>query len=114
VAGSSWPPHLDALAAAPESHRLLFENERVRVLEVVIDPGAREPEHTHPQPSVMIVDRPARIRYFEQGALTFESPAETTPGTRVLWLGPEGPHAVENIDTSVYHAFRIELMAVEP
>src|SRR2546427_3854450 len=28
-----WPDSLDALAAAPESHRLLFENDRVRVLE---------------------------------------------------------------------------------
>jgi hypothetical protein len=29
-----WPRELDALIAAPDSHRLLFENDRVRVLEV--------------------------------------------------------------------------------
>jgi quercetin dioxygenase-like cupin family protein len=57
-----WPRELDALIAAPGSHRLLFENDRVRVLEVVIEPGAREPEHTHRWPSVMIVHQPARIR----------------------------------------------------
>jgi quercetin dioxygenase-like cupin family protein len=102
---------LDALIAAPDSHRLLFENDRVRVLEVVIEPGAREPEHTHRWPSVMIVDRPARIRYYERGVLTFESSAgDTTPPVpRTTWMEPEGPHSVENIDSSTYHALRIEL-----
>jgi hypothetical protein len=27
----------------------------------------------------------------------------------VEWLGPEGLHAVENIDTAPYHAVRVEL-----
>ncbi len=31
-----WPDSLDALRAAPNYHRLLFENDRVRVLEVRI------------------------------------------------------------------------------
>jgi hypothetical protein len=53
---------MDALLAAPASHRLLLENDQVRVLDVVIEAGAREPEHTHQAASVMIVDEPARIR----------------------------------------------------
>lgn len=53
---------MDARHAAPASHRVLLDNDRVRVLEVVIEPGAREPEHTHRAVSVMIVDEPARIR----------------------------------------------------
>ena len=59
-----WPQTMDALVAAPGSHRVLLENDWVRVLEVVIEPGAREPEHTHQAPSVMIVDEPAPIRYY--------------------------------------------------
>ena len=35
----TWPDSLDALTAAPESHRLLFENDEVRVLEARIAPG---------------------------------------------------------------------------
>jgi hypothetical protein len=31
-----WPSSLDALVAAPQHHRLMYENERVRVLEVRI------------------------------------------------------------------------------
>jgi hypothetical protein len=99
-----WPPELDALIAATDSHRLLLENDRVRVLEVVIEPGAREPEHTHRWPSVMIVDKPARIRYYEHGIQTFESPASDTPqpGPKAIWMDAEGPHSVENIDSSPY------------
>ena len=60
-----WPETMDALPAAPASHRVLAENDRVRVLEVLIEPETREPEHTHQAASVMIVDEPARIRYYQ-------------------------------------------------
>jgi hypothetical protein len=60
---------------------------------------------------VMIVDHPARIRYYESGALTFESPPTAErPSARAIWMDPEGPHSVENIDTHAYHAFRVELL----
>lgn len=42
-----WPRELDALVAAPDSHRLLLETDRVRVLEVVIEPGElRDPRQS--------------------------------------------------------------------
>src|SRR5579859_4410549 len=106
-----WPRELDAVIAAPDSHRLLFENDRVRVLEIMIEPGTREPQHTHRWPSVMIVDQPARIRYYEHDIQTFESPASAPPPPRpkATWMNAEGPHSVENIDTAPYHALRIEL-----
>ena len=106
-----WPEALDAVLAAPDSHRILLDNERVRVLEVVIEPGAREPVHTHRAVSVMVVDEPARIRYYQAGALLFESPARSgsPPAERVRWMEPEGPHSVENIDSHRYHAIRVEL-----
>ena len=106
-----WPRTMDALVAAPASHRILMENSQVRVLEVVIEPGSREPEHTHEAASVMIVDEPARIRYYEGDTLRFESPERqgSQAGVRVRWMAPEGPHSVENIDEYRYHAIRVEL-----
>jgi quercetin dioxygenase-like cupin family protein len=106
-----WPAEMDALAAAPGSHRVLLDNDRVRVLEVTIAAGTREPEHTHQAESVMIVDEPAGIRYFAGGAVQFESRAhpEAEPGVRVRWMEPEGPHSVENIGQRRYHAIRVEL-----
>jgi hypothetical protein len=106
----SWPPEMDALLAAPQSHKILFENDDVRVLDVIIPPGEHEPEHTHRMPSVMIVDRPAMIRYYQGTALIFSSlPGASERATVGQWMEPEGPHAVENVDVIPYHAFRVEL-----
>ena len=113
TAGQPWPwsQTMDALLAAPASHRVLLENDRVRVLEVVIEPGAREPEHTHRAASVMIVDEPAGIRYYQAGTMLFESQPGPgpEPGVRVRWMEPEGPHSVENTGPHRYHAIRVEL-----
>jgi hypothetical protein len=106
-----WPDNLDAVLAAPDSHRILLKNAEARALEITIEPGAREPEHTHRWPSMLIIDAPARIRYYEHGDLTFESPPgrDARPLPRVESLGPEGPHAVENVDNYRYHAIRVEM-----
>jgi hypothetical protein len=107
-----WPDSLDAVVAASGSHRVVLENELTRVLEVIIAPGEREPEHTHRWPSVMVVHRPAPIRYYTGDTLTFtssEQPSSAASGPRVSWLDPEGPHSVENIDGHPCGAFRIEL-----
>ena len=106
-----WPPTLDALQAAPASHRVLLDNDRVRVLEVMIEPATREPEYLHQAPSVMIVDESARIRYYAGGTVLFEPqpPSRSPPAVRVRWMEPEGPHSVENIGQRRYHAIRVQL-----
>ncbi len=107
-----WPESADAVAAAPDSHEVLIDNESVRVLRVRIEPGEREPAHTHRWPSVMIVDGPARIRYYDaDGKLRFETPEgrEAASEPHPNWMGPEGLHAVENIDDRPFLAWRIEL-----
>ena len=112
TSGWPWPDSMDGVLAAPDSHRVLFENEHTRVLEVTIAPGEREPAHTHRWPSVMVVHQPARIRYYTGDVLTFTSPEQPLPAEgapRASWLEPEGPHSVENIDARSYGALRIEL-----
>jgi hypothetical protein len=109
-----WGEELDAVVAAPNSHRVVFENEHVRVLEVTLEPGAHEPEHTHRWPSVMWTDRRARIRYRIGEDVTFTSPDPLPRRDELIgdWNAPEGPHSVENIDTVPLHAFRVELKNV--
>ncbi len=51
----SWPDELDALVAAPANHRLVFENDEVRVLDTRIGPGETVPLHTHRWPAVIYV-----------------------------------------------------------
>ncbi len=43
TAGWIWPDSLDALTAAPRHHTLMFENDRVRVLDTRIAPPPPEP-----------------------------------------------------------------------
>jgi len=115
-----WPysPLLDAVSAAPKSHRVLLENDHVRVLEVVVQPGQKEPIHTHRWPSVLQVTSAAQLRYFRatlaEGKWT-ETPADgnvpsISMNTRaVQYLEPEGPHAVENVGGTTYRATRVEI-----
>ncbi len=108
---NSTENNLDAVVAAPESHIVLLENEEVRVLKVAIQPQHKEPFHTHKWPSIFIMQQPARIRYYDsEDHLAYETP-ENAESKRLdtEWLGPEGLHAVENIDSHVYEALRIEL-----
>jgi predicted metal-dependent enzyme (double-stranded beta helix superfamily) len=103
---------LDAVIAAPKSHKILLENDRVRVLEVVIQPGEKEPAHTHSLPSVMHVDEPSQIQYYDaEGKMVFDSRTSDKPRTSptTSWLEPEGLHAVENVGDKPFHAIRVEL-----
>lgn len=47
------PDPLDAVAAAPENHVVILENDRVRVLRVTVQPGETEAPHVHRWSSVM-------------------------------------------------------------
>ncbi len=59
---STWDPALDAVVAAPKHHKVIFENERLRVLEVSLEPNDEEPTHHHRWPSVFVFDQ-IRRRY---------------------------------------------------
>ncbi len=111
---SQWPDSLDAVVAAPASHNIMLENEQVRVLEVIVRPGEKEPMHHHKWPSIMIVDKPSLIRYFgSDGKLRFEPPPGPPPPENIplepRWFEAEPLHAVENIGDQTFHAIRIEL-----
>lgn len=106
-----WQKKLDAVLAAPRSHKILLENKEVRVVEVIIEPNTKEPRHTHQWSSVMIVNSSARIRYFDKNNKATEYPKRNISFQNPLveYLEPEEPHAVENIDKVPYHAYRIEI-----
>src|SRR5262245_38947982 len=117
----SWSPYLDAVQAAPKSHRVFIDNDRVRVLEVVVQPGQKEPIHTHQWPSVMYVTNPAPLRYYSATLVngkwvekTDDSGAQSTPPNPnrprpPQYLESEGPHAVENLGTTAFRALRVEI-----
>ena len=40
---------LDPLKVCPDTHKLLFENAVLRVIEARVPPGSTEPKHSHPR-----------------------------------------------------------------
>ena len=108
-----WPANLDGVIAAPETHKVIFENEQVRVLEVAIPPHGKERVHTHCWPSTI---------YFQQirdlisrdpdGKLIFDSrqmkESEKQKAPFVMWGASEGPHWDENPDDLTIKMIQVE------
>lgn len=109
---------LDAVTAAPGNHRVILENDQVRVLRVEVAPGETEPVHEHRWPSVMLIEaaQPALdIRYERRNGRLVETGRRNLPGGRpppALYFPPEGPHAVRNLGSEPFRLVRVEMKQV--
>ncbi len=115
---STWDPALDAVAAAPGNHKVLFENDRLRVLEVILHPDEEEPIHHHRWPSVFVFDS-------IKGPVHDLSPeGEVLPPNRdvmaalqqwdgqgclVVHMAPQPAGRVHNASDQTIHGVRIEM-----
>jgi quercetin dioxygenase-like cupin family protein len=109
---ASWPDSLDAVVAAPQNHKVVLENEHVRVLEVTVRPGENEPLHMHRRPSVMYVMAEDNIRdYDAAGNVLYDSAKEKAPPQTpyTIWMEPQAPHWVENLSPQPLRLLRVEL-----
>jgi hypothetical protein len=108
----TWPEELDALTAAPQHHRLLLENDIVRVIDTRIPPGEITGVHTHKWPaSLYILSWSQFIRYDNDGKVVFDSrdlSQPPAPGT-ALWSSSLPPHALENIGLTDLHIISVEI-----
>lgn len=106
---STWPPELDALVAAPQHHRLLLENERVRVLDTEIGPGQRTPLHTHQWSAVhYVISWSDFVRRDENDATLLDTRGRE-PASGALWGPPLGPHSLENVGSRPIRVISVEL-----
>ena len=105
-----WPEDLDALVASAEHHQLLFEDDKVRVIDTKIRPGERTAVHTHRWPSILyIVSTSDFLRYDADGNVITDSrkqPAQTLPSA--FRFPPMPPHSVENIGQTLVHLVNVE------
>lgn len=89
---------LDGVVAAPGHHRVLFENDAVRVLETRIRVGDRTPLHTHLTPTVSyVVSGSHLVRRDAAGEILLDTradPAFSLP--RVMWSDGLPVHSLEN------------------
>ena len=94
---------LDPAETNPDQYKVVFENERVRVLEYTDQPGTVTTPHAHPD-SVMYTLSSFR-RLIVQGDVQRE--VELQAGT-IGWL-PAQQHHGENIGDTPSHAIFVEL-----
>jgi quercetin dioxygenase-like cupin family protein len=103
-----WTPENDALAVAPQHHKVLFENDEVRVLEVTVSPGVREPLHAHRYPSVLYYISAAHLKEYSPGVPEVDRGHKDDGEVIFLPVGP--PHQMENLENSrPLKAIRVEL-----
>ena len=96
---------LDPVVTDPDKYRVIYENDRVRVLEYTDEPGARTTPHAHPDSVMYTLSSFRRRLISEQG----ERDVELQSGT-VSWL-PAQQHAGENIGDTATHVLFVELKA---
>lgn len=95
---------LDPLKVAGDTHKLLFENRFVRVLEVHVPPGKTEPLHQHGNRVVVYLSD-----FHTRSTARGEQPQEhLRKAGLVRWSDPI-IHQVENIGRTEGHVISIEL-----
>lgn len=107
---SDWPSNLDALIAAPEHHKLLLENEHVRVIDAFIPPSEVTKLHTHKWPSCLyIISLSDFIRYDSKGQVLLDSRTLIAPLPSVVWSPPLPPHILSNVGKKDLKVISVEL-----
>jgi hypothetical protein len=96
----------DGAIVSAKFHKVIYEDQDVRVLDVVNPPHTLEEMHTHVRPSVFIVleDHPYVIHYEDKN---LRPPVGHTP--YVLFFAATPMHAIENPGDATIHAVRVEL-----
>lgn len=95
----------DQAKSAPESTKVLVDNDRVRVLDVTLKPGGKLPKHSHPaNVNYTLSDCKLKVTTYPEGKTEEKS---YTAGT-AMWKDPVS-HAVENVGTADARVLLVEL-----
>jgi len=98
-------PQEDAITIAPDLHKIIFENDKIRVLKVTVPPGAKAAMHWHPE----------NINYIlAPGKLTFTKPDGSTSEVmlvegQVTSSPIASSHEVENIGDTEVQTIQVEM-----
>jgi len=94
----------DIVEIAPEQHTVLFENDRIRMLKVIVKPGDKVAMHRNPE-NVNYILKPGTLRLI--GADGTVQDVILTEGQVIP--APVGSHAVENIGDTEVQTIGVEL-----
>ena len=94
----------DAAKVAPHVYKVLFENERARVLEVTMQPGDSSEMHSHPDYFFYLLDSGGKVKFTMPSGETAE--VELTAGMS-MWREAE-EHSTENVGPTAIHGLFFE------
>ena len=94
----------DAISVAPDLYKVLFENDRVRVLDTRYGPGVKSATHTHPDLVVVAVSSLKATLTLASGQAM---EMDLSSGEAVFVDAQE--HTVENTSDSELHVILVEL-----
>ena len=96
---------LDPIKVAADTHKLLFENQFVRVISAKVPVGSLEPKHRHPRGvTVYLADYTIEQKSFPDGKV---ARSDRKLGT-VSWSDAV-VHEVRNVGKTPSHSIRVEL-----
>jgi quercetin dioxygenase-like cupin family protein len=94
----------DLAALSPKSVKVLVNNDRVRILEVLDKPGETEPMHSHPD-FVAVSLSSTKIKVTTPDGKVVEKDRKSG---EALYSGPI-THSISNVGTADFHMIVIEL-----
>lgn len=94
------------LQASPEPGRkVLLENDRVRVRQVILEPSVQEPRHTHELPHVGIIIRGGKLEFHENDQVEIVEFEAGDAG----WREAGVTHSIINLSETPVHVVEVEL-----
>jgi hypothetical protein len=96
----------DAAVVAGDAYTVAFENDKIRILELRMEPGAKTAPHGHPDMAVVMVNG-GTFRFGGPHASSTPADLEIPSGT--VSFQPADEHTTENIGGTAVHGFLIEL-----
>jgi len=122
-----YPIAYDSVQAAPNNYKLLFEDGKIRLLEVTIRPGETTPMHGHPYPTVLAYNgNSGDESLVTETKLDPNSPLNGQGGGHAgppkLYnltsptcgtMAPQAPHKIHNGGTVPLHYYRLEYKRID-
>jgi hypothetical protein len=125
--GWPYPISYDSIYAAPNNYKLLWEDNKIRLLEVTIRPGETTPMHGNPYPAVLAYN--GNLGDASLVTETWLDPKSPLNGQGGGHAGPpknhnlksptcgtmaaESPHRIHNGGTTPLHYYRIEYKRID-
>jgi hypothetical protein len=117
---AGWDPRSDGPIAAPANHKVVFENDDIRIISVTVAPGAVEPAHAHLRCAVLVWDQPTPVTDHDSkgkpqridvwmGELSWPGGATPKDVPFIKVQPPEAAHSIANNGTKTLHLTRIEM-----